>query len=549
MSPRYRLIYMFSQASSGCRGALRFAARRCSSTTRCNVCANRRRLVEHELLDRSSALWTFLLDSAATDLPPNDCSSMSFVVGSRVCSLWRCVGSSRAVRLPAGVSSSTVWLHVRRLSTTKGELPIESAPVDSTASTRELDRKPAGGESELTLPRDGTPLRCTEDQWLYKPTSSEVDLFRNSTLLPPRPIDVEGSVIVRLVDLHSGVTSPVGQSVLYSEYGIRRGELLRFMLFGSFLISVFCSLGYWQLRRRAWKVDILNRRREALSQPLVKVESFAQLEKALGASDDPNSLIEYRCVECTGVLDTSCSMLVGPRPSLYESYGASSGYCVVQPLRFRDGSCVLVNLGWMDSESALSGAGCPELVTLRGILVGGEINDSLVASAKQRIIDTYQCVLSRLFGWSFPPASSSVNRPRRLSRDDSRNVYRYLDPSNMSSDVYSSSLDTTSRYALNAYDVLYHDDVTELPVDGSTPGHETAATEESAYVPKTRIGRDLRSTRPVYQRRQKSDYLLFYADPDTHTNYAYQWFLMAGSIAGMCGYKVLRVRRTLRGVT
>ncbi|GBE61921.1 surfeit locus domain containg protein [Babesia ovata] len=473
---------------------------------------------------------------------------MSFVVRLGTCSLWRCVGCSPAVRLPAGAYTGRAWLHIRRLATTKSEAPSNNAPLDSGARPRDLEQKPAAGESGLTLPRDGSPLRCTEDQWLYRPTSSEVDLFRNSTLLPPRPIDVEGSVVVRLVDLHEGVTSPVGQSVFYSEYGVRRGELLRFMLLGSFFISVFCSLGYWQLRRRKWKVDILNRRREALSQPVVKVDSFSQLVKALGASDDACSSIEYRCVECTGVLDTSCCMLVGPRPSLYESYGGSSGYCVVLPLRFRDGSCVLVNLGWLDSESALNGVGCPELVTLRGVLVGGEINDSLVASAKQRIIDTYQGVLSALLGWSFPSASAYVNRPRRLSRNDSRNVYRYLDPSNMSSEVYSSPLDTTSRYALNAYDVLYHDDVTAPSGDDSTSNPETSATEEPAFLPKSRIGREVRSTRPPYQRRQKSDYLLFYADPDTHTNYAYQWFLMAGSIAGMCAYKVFRVRRTLRSV-
>ncbi|GIX65365.1 SURFEIT locus domain containing protein, putative [Babesia caballi] len=430
-----------------------------------------------------------------------------------------------------------------------GNRPTGDAPLTTGTPTSDVDHSAATDDPGLTLPRDGSPLRCTEDQWLYLPTKNEVNLFRNSTLLPHKPIDVEGSVIVRLVDLKEGVTSPVGHAVHYSEYGVRRGECLRFLLLGSFLFSVLCSLGYWQLRRRDWKVKLLNARQAALSQPIMKLDSFANLREAVNATDDTETSAEYRCVECTGVLDTSCALLVGPRPPLYESYGGSSGYCVVHPLRFRDGSCVLVNLGWLDTDALLAGVGSPEFVTLRGVLVGGEIYDSLMASFKLQLVRGYHYILKTLSGRTLPPAESSVNRPRRLLPNTSRNVYRYLDPSSLSTEVYSSSPTSTGTYLLNAYDVLYHDDVPTTPGGASTSDHgPSTSAERPRFEPKTRAGREATSARPPFQRRQKSDYLLFYADPDTHTNYAYQWFLMAASVAGMCVYKLLRVRRTLRAL-
>ncbi|GFE54384.1 surfeit locus domain containing protein [Babesia ovis] len=428
-------------------------------------------------------------------------------------------------------------LQTGRLLHGQGNTPQDKTTLESSHNKGDLEHTSVHNPSALTLPHDGTPLRCTDDQWLYRPTQSEIDLFRKSNHLPSKPIDLEHSVVVRLIDLQNEVTSPVGRSVLFSEYGIRQGELLRIMFFGSFVCSVLCSLGYWQLHRRAWKVDLLNKRSKALSQPIVKLTSFSDVEDALGVSNAPGTSADYRCVECTGVLDTSCTMLVGPRSSIYESYGSSVGYNVIQPLRFKDGSSVLVNVGWLDNESLFHDIHSPELVTLRGVVVRGDIEESLVASTKMCIVGIYHKLMS-LFGHHCVPSTKSINRPRRLFQDDSRMVFRYLDPSSLSNEVHTSSTTMSSLYALNAYDILYHDDVE--PISGSV------SIEECRFKAQTRTGRDACSTRPSYQRRQKSDYLLFYADPDTHTNYAYQWFLMAGSIATMCIYKLYRVRRTLR---
>lgn len=442
------------------------------------------------------------------------------------------------------------------------QLPQKGRPFCSTSPSKSngtptvphLSPVPRNGvgiidTTDLTLPSDGSPLRCTKDQWLYRPTADELELFRKSSLFPPKPIDAEGSVIIRLVDVKGGVTSPVGRAVFYSEYGMRAGECTRIIFLGSFCCIVFCALGYWQLRRRDWKRNLLGSRRDALSLPLVRIASFQTIDDALTGRSGGDSPVEYRCVECTGVLDTSCKLLVGPRPSLYHSYGESAGYNVVYPLRFDDGSAVLVNMGWLGNDDVMNDMSCPELVTLRGVVVEGDITESLLGGLKLRMIESYQDVMSRLFGVSFPPAAARVNRPRRLVRDDSRKVYRYLDPASMSHEVYSKSPSITGRYALNVYDVLYHDDVPKFPAsEGAPKGSTPCDDQRSRFVPKSSIGRAICSTRPAYQRRQKSDYLLFYADPDTHLNYAAQWFLMAASIAGMCIYKVFRVRQKLNAL-
>ncbi|ORM41463.1 Cytochrome oxidase assembly protein shy1 [Babesia sp. Xinjiang] len=460
---------------------------------------------------------------------------MSYLATRGIRPLFRHFGSSH-VRILNADSLCCGILRTKRFLYAQHKLQNDNVQLDAFFDRGGLERATPSGVPTLMPPRDGTPLRCTEDQWLYCPTRSEVDMFLESSPLPDKPINLEGSVVVRLVDLDAGVTSPVGRSVFFSEYGIRRGECLHILLFGSFVCTVLCSLGYWQLRRRAWKMDLLNTRSVALSQPTVKLRSFAEIEDALGVSDESGASAEYRCVECTGVLDSSCTMLVGPRPPLYGSYGSSSGYYVIRPLRFRDGSCALVNLGWLDNESLLHNYVCPELVTLRGVVVRDDIGESLISSLKLNIVRKYHDLMS-LFGYKLPPANVSVNRPRRLLHDDSRKVFRYVDPISMSKEVHSMSPVITGRYVINAYDVVYHDDMTESSISPSPTEHRFKAN--------SRAGINATTTHLGYERRQKSDHLLFYADPDKHSNYAYQWFLMAGSIAMMCIYKLYRVRRTL----
>ncbi|EDO06003.1 SURF1 family protein [Babesia bovis T2Bo] len=390
----------------------------------------------------------------------------------------------------------------------------------------------------LTLPRDGRPLRCTDDQWLYLPTMREIDIFRKSKILNEKPILLENNIVVRLVDLHNTVTSPVGNSVFYGEYGLRGNELLRILILGTSVCTVLCFLGYWQLNRRAWKIDILNYRTMALGQPLVKLSSFSDLESILYDSNAGQSTVAYRCVECTGILDSSETMLVGPRSSLFESYGNPAGFYVIMPLRFRDGSSVLVNLGWLEKDTVLQHQTSPEMVTLRGVIVTGEMDESIKASIKVYIADLYRKICSK-FGYQTSPAVISVNHPMRLLSDDGRPVFRYLDPFSMSKYIDTESRNMTERYMLNAYDILHHD-------DAKLKEEDSQSAMDYRFKAKTAVGKNTNSHEPRYQRRQKSDYLLFYADPDTHTNYAYQWFLMAGSIASLCIYKLLRVKTKLK---
>ncbi|KAK1442488.1 hypothetical protein BgAZ_300060 [Babesia gibsoni] len=427
----------------------------------------------------------------------------------------------------------------RRPYSSKAETCGDNLPSKNREENSYLKPEELNGTSQLTVPKDGTPLRCTKDQWLYYPSDQEVELFRKSGGFPTRPLDAEGSVIVRLVDLNRSVTSPVGRSIFYSEYGIRKGEYIRVLIVGAIFCGAFCYLGRWQLLRRDWKHELLQRRKFALEQPLVSIDTFSDVDHSLlllgGAPMD------YRRIECKGILDTSCKILVGPRSSLYQTYGDSSGYNVVCPLRFKDGSCVLVNMGWLGNGDAMKDLGFPELVTVRGVLVKGEISESLKASMKVGIINIYRNIMSSIFGRQCSESSTYVNRPSRLIRNDTVMVYTYFDPASISQQVYSRYPTMIGKYGLNAYDVLYHDDLNETSTQEGKYSAETSQTQL-----RTTSRKNVDSVRPYYQRRQVSDYLLFYADPETHLNYAAQWFLMAASTAGMCAYKLYRIRRTLK---
>ncbi|UKJ89769.1 hypothetical protein MACJ_003023 [Theileria orientalis] len=403
-------------------------------------------------------------------------------------------------------------------------------------------------ESSLTFDDSGV-IKCTKDQWLYKPTANEVDLFLSSKIIPSKPIHLDNSVVVNLVDLNKDLSSPVKNALFFSEYGIRKGESLRLFICWLLFSSVTTYLGIWQLNRKKWKEDLLENIKQSLSMPRITINSVSDI-KSNDIENGSNSLV-YRIIETHGVLDTEHQFIVGPRQSMLHEHGEQSGYYVLYPLRFRDGTSILVNMGWLKGDEVLNMKSTPEWVTVRGVLVRGEIGDRVILSLKYKFLSMVEKVVFALTKSNID-LTKVVNKPTSIVRGDDKKAYRYLDPDNMASQIYSTEPSVTQRYILNVYDSYFDEDKPPLDnTDQESDGSNTLINRIIRIAGITRAGTSSNSNTAVlprynFQRKGKSDYLLFYSDPGTHYNYAMQWFLMAISVTCMCIYKVFRVRRVIK---
>ncbi|WP_305778317.1 SURF1 family protein [Pandoraea sp. ISTKB] len=101
------------------------------------------------------------------------------------------------------------------------------------------------------------------------------------------------------------------------------------------LVSVFASLGTWQLQRRAWKLDLIERVNSRVHAPPSAAPTRAQWP-AVNAETD-----EYRHVSLTGTYRFDKDTLVQAVTDL------GGGYWVLTPLHTTDGGDVLVNRGFV----------------------------------------------------------------------------------------------------------------------------------------------------------------------------------------------------------
>lgn len=111
--------------------------------------------------------------------------------------------------------------------------------------------------------------------------------------------------------------------------------LLVWLLIAVMACVGFCALGIWQVERRAWKLDLIERVAQRIHAPAV-----APLERSdwntISASRD-----EYRHVRLHGTYQYEQSALVQASTVL------GTGYWVMTPLRLDDQSFVLVNRGFV----------------------------------------------------------------------------------------------------------------------------------------------------------------------------------------------------------
>ena len=101
------------------------------------------------------------------------------------------------------------------------------------------------------------------------------------------------------------------------------------------LFAGFCSLGMWQLQRRAWKLDLIAQVDQRAHLPPAPAPGAQRWDTMNTAND------EYRHVVAAGEYRYDRQTLV----QATTDYG--SGYWVMTPLQLRQGETVLVNRGFV----------------------------------------------------------------------------------------------------------------------------------------------------------------------------------------------------------
>lgn len=102
--------------------------------------------------------------------------------------------------------------------------------------------------------------------------------------------------------------------------------------------TLFVSLGTWQVQRRAWKLDLIERVETRIHAPAVPAPPTERWAGITPASD------EYRVVHLRGRLRTDQDALVQAVSVL------GAGFWVMTPLETADGSVVFVNRGFVPPE-------------------------------------------------------------------------------------------------------------------------------------------------------------------------------------------------------
>lgn len=105
------------------------------------------------------------------------------------------------------------------------------------------------------------------------------------------------------------------------------------------LFLVFCTLGTWQLQRRVWKLDLIDRVEHRIHRPAVSAPDPA-LWPDINAAQD-----EYRHVRLQGVFLHDRETWVQANTKL------GSGFWVMTPLQMGDAHVTLINRGFVPPEA------------------------------------------------------------------------------------------------------------------------------------------------------------------------------------------------------
>ena len=136
-----------------------------------------------------------------------------------------------------------------------------------------------------------------------------------------------------------------------------RKQALRFWLVACALLLFigFVALGSWQVQRRVWKLDLIERVTQRVAAPPVDAPGPAQWPQVNAAQD------EYRRVRLTG------RFIPGRDVRVQAVTRIGSGFWLLSPLQVADGTVVLVNRGFIPPQAELPAP--PEgLVRVTGLL-------------------------------------------------------------------------------------------------------------------------------------------------------------------------------------
>lgn len=117
----------------------------------------------------------------------------------------------------------------------------------------------------------------------------------------------------------------------------------------------FAALGSWQLQRRTWKLDLIERVTQRVNAPAVDVPARAQWASVNAAQD------EYRRVRLTG------QFIQGQDARVQAVTRIGRGFWLMTLLQTPDGAVVLVNRGYVATQGP-NQAPPQGLVTVTGLL-------------------------------------------------------------------------------------------------------------------------------------------------------------------------------------
>ena len=103
----------------------------------------------------------------------------------------------------------------------------------------------------------------------------------------------------------------------------------------------FVALGTWQVKRLAWKLDLIERVNQRVSAPAVSAPASFDWPRVNAAND------EYRHVQLTG------SFIAGLDVRVQAVTNIGSGFWLMSPLQQADGNVVLINRGFVAPQRML----------------------------------------------------------------------------------------------------------------------------------------------------------------------------------------------------
>ena len=121
-------------------------------------------------------------------------------------------------------------------------------------------------------------------------------------------------------------------------------------------IALFVALGTWQVQRRAWKLDLIERIEQRVHAAPVAAPASEEWPQLRGVDQ------EYRHVRVTGVYIASAQALV---QAVTER---GPGHWLLMPLRQTDGSVVWINRGFVPLDGRANGDTSTAPVTVDGLL-------------------------------------------------------------------------------------------------------------------------------------------------------------------------------------